>query len=349
MRPALRLSVAGVIRQRLTFRADVVVQQARNINVRRPLCRLNKLPLNSNEYYPSSRKSNGWGPADDRPARAMQDPRKARFGGRQEDGGKTGAICSSAISGIAVDISGCQAEESLSTRSRRRQCQWHDPRPPGPADYLRTWDPPRSSRGAGRQYHRSRHSYRGQRLNRPNDVVVRSDGSIYFTDPKLGTSELDYAGVYRVAPDLGSINLLARDFVLPNGLLLSPDEKTLYINDTLKMHIRAFEIDSSWNPGLVRLETDRVFCTMSGNLPGHPDGMKVDLEGNVYCTGPGGIWIMNSSGKHLGTILVGTQYADTTNLCFGGEDWTSLFFTTRSAVGRVQLKTPGVPVPRGKK
>ena len=84
--------------------------------------------------------------------------------------------------------------------------------------------------------------------------MVVSLRPIYFTHPKLGSSELDYAGVYRVAPDLGGINLLVRDFVLPNGLAFSPDEKTLYINDTLRKHIRAFEIDSVWNPGLVRLK-----------------------------------------------------------------------------------------------
>ena len=127
--------------------------------------------------------------------------------------------------------------------------------------------------------------YRGQRLNRPNDVVVKSDGAIYFTDPiTLGVqTELDFAGVYRVAPDLGTINLLVRDFVLPNGLAFSHDEKILYINDSVRKHIRAFQVDSFWGSGLLNLGSDRVFCDMSGDKrPGAPDGMKVDTEGNVY-------------------------------------------------------------------
>jgi gluconolactonase len=185
--------------------------------------------------------------------------------------------------------------------------------------------------------------YHDRRLNRPNDVVVKSDGCIYFTDPMTFNveSELDFCGVYRVTPDLGTINLLVRDFVLPNGLTFSPDERILYINDTRRRHIRAFDVEPN---GLLALATDRVFCQMSGDLPGNPDGMKVDLEGNVYCTGPGGIWILDPTGKHLGTILTGAQ---TTNVAWGGDDWRTLFFTTRHTLGRIQLKIPGIPVPRG--
>jgi gluconolactonase len=191
-------------------------------------------------------------------------------------------------------------------------------------------------------------NYRGQRLNRPNDVVVSSDGSIYFTDPITGgvQTELDFAGVYRVSPDLGTISLLVRDFVVPNGLAFSPDERVLYVNDSRRRHIRAFNVDSSWGLGSLEMHTDRVFCQMSGTLRGVPDGMKVDMEGNVYCTGPGGIWIINSSGQHLGTILIGDRSA--TNLCFGGGDWATLFVTTYTELGRLQVKIPGVPVPRGK-
>ena len=147
-------------------------------------------------------------------------------------------------------------------------------------------------------------NYRAQRLNRPNDVVVKSDGSMYFTDPiTLNVeSELDLAGVYRVSPDLGTINLLVRDFVLPNGLAFSPDEGTLYVNDSRRSHIRAFSVEAT---GSLALGTDRVFCEVKGERPGAPDGMKVDVEGNVYCTGPGGVWVMDASGKHLGTILTG--------------------------------------------
>jgi gluconolactonase len=189
--------------------------------------------------------------------------------------------------------------------------------------------------------------YQGRRLNRPNDVVVKSDGAIYFTDPNTrGISELDVAGVYRVSPDLGEINLLVRDLVVPNGLAFSPDEKTLYINDSRRRHIRAFNLDSTWQSGMLDLTSDRVFCDLSGARRGVPDGMKVDVEGNVYCTGPGGVWIINSAGEHLGTLLLGDRVA--TNLAFGGDDWTTMFITTYNELGRIQMNIPGVPVPRGK-
>ena len=186
-------------------------------------------------------------------------------------------------------------------------------------------------------------NYHGRRLNRPNDVVVKSDGSIYFTDPGLGRveSELDFCGVYRVSPDRDSIHPLVRDFVLPNGLCFSPDESILYINDSRRRHIRAFEVEPT---GLLALATDRVFCAMTGERPGNPDGMKVDREGNVYCTGPGGIWILDSTGNHLGTILTRET---TTNMAWGDTDWSTMYFTTRHTLGRVRLNTPGVPVPRG--
>ena len=185
-------------------------------------------------------------------------------------------------------------------------------------------------------------NYRGLRFNRPNDVVVKSDGSIYFTDPMTFNiySELDFCGVYRVSPDLGTINLLVRDYVTPNGLAFSPDESILYINDSRMRHIRAFDMQPN---GLLNLASDRVFCELKQDVPGAPDGMKVDVEGNVYCTGPGGVWIMDSSGKHLGTILAGAQ----SNLAFGGDDWKTLFITSRYTMARVSLKIAGIPVPRG--
>src|SRR5262245_3630001 len=187
------------------------------------------------------------------------------------------------------------------------------------------------------------YNYHGRRLNRPNDVVVKSDGSIYFTDPGLGRieSELDFCGVYRVAPDLGSIHVLAWDFVLPNGLAFSPDERILYVNDSRRRHIRAFEVEPT---GLLAMATDRVFATVHGDRPGAPDGMKVDVEGNVYCTGPGGIWIFDPAGTHLGIIVTGAQ---TTNLAFGDDDWQTLYYTTFNTLGRVRMRIPGIPAPRG--
>lgn len=187
-------------------------------------------------------------------------------------------------------------------------------------------------------------SYQGKQLNRPNDVVVKSDGSIYFTDPGAPDPELelDFSGVYRVSADLQTITLLVRDLVFPNGLAFSPDENILYIDDYRRGHIRAFDMQPN---GTLALATDRVFCTLREPRPvgpDGPDGMKVDVEGNVYCTGPGGVWILNSAGKHLGTILTGVQ---TTNVGWGGADWKTLFITTFGAVGRIQLNIAGIPVP----
>ena len=188
-------------------------------------------------------------------------------------------------------------------------------------------------------------SYKGTRLNRPNDVVVKSDGSIYFTDPwshprARGEWDLDFAGVYRVSADLGTMSLLVRDFVMPNGLTFSVDESILYITDTRSGHIRAFGVQPN---GMLNLATDDVFCEIKGEGLGAPDGMKVDVEGNVYCTGPGGIWIMDATGKHLGTVLTGGQ---TTNIAWGSEDWKTLYYTTFHTIGRIRMKIPGLPVPR---
>src|SRR5437588_7886952 len=147
-------------------------------------------------------------------------------------------------------------------------------------------------------------SFQGRRLNRPNDVVVKSDGCIYFTDPWTSPAapeqwDLTFSGVYRVTPDLGSMSLLIGDFVLPNGLAFSPDETVLYINDTRRGHIRAFDLLPS---GMLAKPTGRIFADLRGPEPGVPDGMKVDGQGNVYCGGAGGIWIMDKTGRKLGRI-----------------------------------------------
>src|SRR5437763_10179019 len=164
-------------------------------------------------------------------------------------------------------------------------------------------------------------SFQGRRLNRPNDVVVRSDGAIYFTDPWSSPAapeqwDLTFSGVYRLTPDLGTFTLLIDNFIIPNGLAFSPDESVLYINDSRRGHIRAFDLLPN---GTLAKQTDRVFAELRGNEPGVPDGMKVDKEGNVYCGGSGGIWIMDPQGKKLGRIVHGEPA--TTNLAFGGEDW----------------------------
>ncbi len=183
--------------------------------------------------------------------------------------------------------------------------------------------------------------YRGWRLNRPNDVVVRSDGSIFFTDPDTFQvdSELDLFGVYKVTPDLSRINLLVRDFVLPNGLAFSPDESVLYVADSRRGHVRAFDVEPH---GRLALATDRVLAVLDRDGPGAPDGMKVDVEGNVYCTGPGGIYVIEPSGRILGRILTGDE--PPSNVAWGGGDWKTLYYTTRHSLGRIRLNVPGVPV-----
>ena len=188
-------------------------------------------------------------------------------------------------------------------------------------------------------------SYQGRQLNRPNDVVVKSDGCIYFTDPWTSPLpqqqwDLNFSGVYRVTPDLGTLTLLVDDFVVPNGLAFSPDESILYINDTRRGHIRAFDLQPN---GTLARASDRIFCDLRGDQPGVPDGMKVDVEGNVYCGGSGGVWIIDSAGKHLGTIE--HVQAATTNVAWGGDDWKTLFFTSRNTLGRVQMNIAGLPVP----
>ena len=188
-------------------------------------------------------------------------------------------------------------------------------------------------------------SFQGRQLNRPNDVVVKSDGSIYFTDPWSSPAapqewDLSFSGVYRVSPDLGTMSLLIGDFVLPNGLAFSPDESVLYINDSRRGHIRAFDLLPS---GMLARQTDRVFADLSGVEPGVPDGMKVDVEGNVYCGGAGGLWLIDPNGRKLGRIVHGAPA--TTNLAFGGDDWKTLYFTSRNHLGAVAVKIAGIPVP----
>jgi gluconolactonase len=192
-------------------------------------------------------------------------------------------------------------------------------------------------------------SFQGRRLNRPNDVVVKSDGCIYFTDPWTSPLppeqwDLTFAGVYRVTPDLGTLSLLIDDFIVPNGLAFSPDESVLYINDSRRRHIRAFDLLPN---GTLAKQTDRVFADLRGEEPGVPDGMKVDTAGNVYCGGPGGIWIMDPHGTKLGRIVHGAPA--TTNLAFGGDDWKTLYFTSRNHLGSINVNVPGIPVPTQKK
>jgi len=183
--------------------------------------------------------------------------------------------------------------------------------------------------------------YEGKRLNRPNDVVCRSDGSIYFTDPglrvPLAERELPYAAIYRVDPS-GAVSMLA-DFEYPNGLAFSPDERTLYVANTRwAQYIHALEIGA--DGAMVRR---RIFADMSSDeTDGVPDGMKVDVQGRVYCTGPGGTWVFAPDGTRLGIIRTPEVPA---NLAFGGPDLRMLFFTARTSVYSLRVKVPGQPHP----
>ena len=181
-------------------------------------------------------------------------------------------------------------------------------------------------------------SFQGRQLNRPNDVVVKSDGCIYFTDPWTHPAaaqqwDLTFSGVYRVTPDLGQLTLLVDDFIVPNGLAFSPDESVLYINDSRRGHIRAFDVAPN---GTLAKASDRVFVDLRGAESGVPDGMKVDVEGNVYCGGAGGLWIIDPEGKKLGRIVHGAPA--TTNLAFGGARLEDPLFHQPQSSGRRQCK-----------
>ena len=186
--------------------------------------------------------------------------------------------------------------------------------------------------------------YQGKRLNSPNDIVVKSDGSLYFTDPPYGLTskygaesekELDFQGVYRLSPDGETLTLLVDDFDRPNGICFSPDEAILYINDTERMHVRAFDVQPDGT-----LANGRIFAEEEGDN-GKPDGMKVDTHGNVYLTGPDGIWVFAPDGTHLGIILVPERAA---NLAWGGVDWADLFITASTSVYRIACKSRGIAV-----
>jgi gluconolactonase len=183
--------------------------------------------------------------------------------------------------------------------------------------------------------------YEGKRINRPNDVVCKSDGGIWFTDPglrvPLDQKELPHSGVYAVTPD-GGVRLVA-EVEYPNGLAFSPDERTLYVANTRHaQYIHAIELDAAGH--MVRR---RIFADMSSEeTDGVPDGMKVDQQGRVYCTGPGGTWVFTADGAKLGVIRTPEVPA---NLAFGGSDLKTIFFTARTSVYTLRAKVPGQPHP----
>jgi gluconolactonase len=192
--------------------------------------------------------------------------------------------------------------------------------------------------------------YEGKELNSPNDVVVKSDGAIYFTDPTYGRmpgfgiereQDLDFQGVYRIAPGGGDPQLLIDDFDQPNGLCFSTDESLLYINDTTRAHIRVFDVAADGTIANGRVLADGIG---SGDLAigDLVDGMKLDERGNVWVTGPGGVCVFDAQGEHIGTVEVPENVG---NINWGGPDWNQLFIPATTSVYRIQCKVSGNRLP----
>jgi gluconolactonase len=180
--------------------------------------------------------------------------------------------------------------------------------------------------------------YEGKRLNSPNDVLLGPDGALYFTDPTLDLvkgekQEIPFQGVYRLADD-GSLRLLTKDLQQPNGLAFSPDGHLLYIDDSMKRDIHVYDVSPKGG-----LSNGRLFAKKQGPSDSYvPDGMRVDRKGNVYVTGPLGIWVWSPQGKHLGTIVLPEMPA---NLIWGDADWSTLYITATTSVYRLKTKARG--------
>jgi gluconolactonase len=182
----------------------------------------------------------------------------------------------------------------------------------------------------------------GQELNSPNDIVVAASGAVYFSDPPWGRRDsrvgvkrprtLDFQGVVRVAPD-GTTQAVARDFDLPNGLCFSPGEALLYVNDTAHGHIRVFDVQADGT-----LAGGRVFAAGIAGDTGNVDGMKCDEHGNVYVTGPDGIWVFDPGGTRLGVLHVPERVG---NLHWGGPDYSWLLICAHSSVFRLRTAVRG--------
>jgi len=204
-------------------------------------------------------------------------------------------------------------------------------------------------------------SYQGKKLNSPNDLVYRSDGSLYFTDPPYGLrtqkdsdpeKQLTVNGVYRIphaldqkpgaAPARGELQLLVTDLTRPNGIAFSPDEKYLYVNNSEPKKIwMRYRVQ----PDGTLTEAKLFYDATSDPRPGAPDGMKVDEQGNVYSTGPGGVWIFSPEGKALGTILMSEKAA---NVAWAGPDHKTLYITASSSVYRIHLNIAGAPLTKAR-
>jgi gluconolactonase len=180
--------------------------------------------------------------------------------------------------------------------------------------------------------------YDGKKLNTPNDVIVGPDGALYFTDPTLDfvkdeKSELGFQGVYRLAAD-GKLTLLTKDVQQPNGLAFTPDGKKFYVDDDDQKNIRVYDVAPD-----MTLTNGKVFGSEVGDKgDGVPDGMKLDVNGNMFVTGPKGIWVWTPEGKHIGTIVIPEQPA---NLAWGDADHGTLYITATTSVYKLRTKTHG--------
>jgi gluconolactonase len=202
--------------------------------------------------------------------------------------------------------------------------------------------------GAGREVLASH--YGDKELNSPNDVVVKSDGTIYFTDPTYGRwpgfgiereQELDFQGLYRIPAGGGDPELLVDDFAQPNGLCFTADERLLYVNDTDRAHIRVFEVDDDGRPVNGRVLADNI-GTASLEAGDLVDGMKLDERGNIWVTGPGGVCVFDSDGEHLGTVAVPEPVG---NVNWGGPDWRWLFICASTSLYRLRCAVAGNRLP----
>jgi gluconolactonase len=202
--------------------------------------------------------------------------------------------------------------------------------------------------GSGREVLASH--YGDRELNAPNDVVVKRDGAIYFSDPTYGRmpgfgierdQDLDFQGVYRIPPGGGDTQLLADDFGQPNGLCFSTDESLLYVNDTEKAHIRVFDVQDDGTIVNSRVLADGI-GTASLEIGDLVDGMKLDERGNIWVTGPGGVLAFNPEGEHIGTVEVPEPVG---NLNWGGPNWNWLFIPATSSVYRIECKVSGNRLP----
>ena len=186
-------------------------------------------------------------------------------------------------------------------------------------------------------------SYNDKKLNSPNDVIAARDGSILFSDPIYGLrdgmggpaeQELPFQGVFRLPPGSSQLELITDTFERPNGLVLSPDEKHLFVGDTVRQHIRIFDISKDW-----QVSGGQVWAELwDDEYVGRPDGMKVDIHGNLFSAGPGGIWVLDKEANLLGRIFLPDK---TSNLAWGDQDRKSLFITSSSAVYRIRCITNG--------